>query len=738
MSRTHKTLIKLRTAKHNMPQQLFTLLLCGLTSFLLQACGGGAAPTNPKVEEPIAGQKRDPLNDLVACNLADTYNAVTVKSSTTTTSTNVETKVIRIFKAEDRRSTERTNHTKFVFGNGMYLSPGTEMFSVDGVNWQRRLIDPKIKDVRSLIFVDGLFYALFDGQIASSRDGVNWTQTQLPISLAAIEFKDGTFVGITRAGNANSKHILLSSKDAKTWRARCSMPKQSEVIPSLNIVGNRIFTWGSIHLSSANGIDWSTSNVRTFSKEVAPFTEARFAYNDGKYFAYVNSTVLGSLRKDTKQCEVVSFEGSKLSYCNDIFISSDGVNWVENESPIAGLIYSVVSANNRLHLFSTNTDRLTTHSHSTDGKIWSIVPKTEFSPSFVSFNNGKWLGIEIGAGIEFIESSTDGINWQKLVTIPGTTAQAPIFVNDRFFIRADSYEKSMFLSIDQKFEFKKSADMADELNAGQLSFENGLFHLLGQEELLTSIDGKLWKTYPLAPGFLARKFSYGNGTFFVFGQRTGNFNTESMWADFVLTSNDGENWKEERSPFSGDLKAISYGAGRFVALVTTKDANYSDIYSSTDGRTWTWRNSFSGIDKIKFLNGKFVAFYKVIVGSNDGIVWTVERTEDQAGTDFYRDLNYGLSKYLLLSQDSQISTSEDLSNWTLRENRARGNLWGRSIGFGNGQFVAIDRSNLMTSQDGITWKISPYPDYDFRYIAFGNGVWIAVNEEKIYFDLRFD
>jgi hypothetical protein len=92
------------------------------------------------------------------------------------------------------------------------------------------------------------------------------------------------------------------------------------------------------------------------------------------------------------------------------------------------------------------------------------------------------------------------------------------------------------------------------------------------------------------------------------------------------------------------------------------------------------------------------------------------------------NITYGNGLFVAVG-DSIVMTSPDGFNWTLR-NSVPNNVW-TSVTYGNGLFVAVARTGIgnrvMTSSDGITWvaRISA-ADINWYGITFGNGLFVAV------------
>jgi hypothetical protein len=181
-----------------------------------------------------------------------------------------------------------------------------------------------------------------------------------------------------------------------------------------------------------------------------------------------------------------------------------------------------------------------------------------------------------------------------------------------------------------------------------------------------------------------------------------------------MTSPDGVSWISHKTPKVG--KKVAYGNGLFVSVgsIFAKDS----VVTSSDGVSWTQRSSpMTDLLGIIYASGQFVA-----VGSNgvmtspDGLSWTVR--DDEPGLTW---LTYGEGLYVAIASNGSIITSPDGITWTKRKGATQESAqrW-LSITYGAGKFVAVAYFDpryygeppakiVMTSLDGITWKIYDAP-----------------------------
>ncbi|HYF79919.1 MAG TPA: hypothetical protein VD973_22640, partial [Symbiobacteriaceae bacterium] len=167
--------------------------------------------------------------------------------------------------------------------------------------------------------------------------------------------------------------------------------------------------------------------------------------------------------------------------------------------------------------------------------------------------------------------------------------------------------------------------------------------------------------------------------------RTGHA-VDSSWA-----------WKSVLSGTSKDLKDVSFGNGRWVAV-----GDKGTIITSMDGIKWNL--SKSGTDEditgVTFGDGKFVAVGRnSALVSTDGVNWTSYsvRPEETLGNLF--DVAYGNDMFVAVGQPYQYYSADGGKTWSQTDTYAQM----RSVTFGDGVFVGVSSRGPYASQDGMKW-----------------------------------
>jgi hypothetical protein len=243
-----------------------------------------------------------------------------------------------------------------------------------------------------------------------------------------------------------------------------------------------------------------------------------------------------------------------------------------------------------------------------------------------------------------------------------------------------------------------------------------------------ALDVWTWRN-PLPTGSTLLGIAHGNGKFVAVGWNYG--------PGAIITSLDGITWSRQTATNLTTLRAITYGAGLFVAV-----GDPGVILSSADAVSWT--NQVSGVTDplfgITYGDGLFVTVGHsgTILTSPDAKNWT---SRNSGSTDSLRAIAFGNGRYVAVGKDEEaildvvILTSEDGISWTTRE--AQGDQFTEihSIVFGNGMFVAVGDNGVtvptfvMSSTDGISWAQNPGQGARAGGgVAFGKGLFVAVSD----------
>lgn len=193
----------------------------------------------------------------------------------------------------------------------------------------------------------------------------------------------------------------------------------------------------------------------------------------------------------------------------------------------------------------------------------------------------------------------------------------------------------------------------------------------------------------------------------------------------VFAANPLDTWHARTCPLpSANLAAISYGNGRFVAYADSLNR----ILTSTNGSDWEVHPApYPNFRTLSFGNGAFMAGFDFVSGqpqriysSADGVAWTLRLVAPADDVTYINALEFGNGKYVAVG--SAIWVSPDLTNWTAT---AYGTVSFSDVAFGNGVFAAVDGSAIWTSPDGASWTYRG-SSFGASRVAFGNGRFVSV------------
>jgi hypothetical protein len=185
--------------------------------------------------------------------------------------------------------------------------------------------------------------------------------------------------------------------------------------------------------------------------------------------------------------------------------------------------------------------------------------------------------------------------------------------------------------------------------------------------------------------------------------------------------------------FAGPARAIDWAKGREgmgpLHAAAASPSTYvlagafADIWSSSDGATWTRRGTPLGISSTingaTYGGGRFllVGETRCCTGpdpsalaliSSDGINWSVVSTAPAGNSRSLNAVAFGLSQYVAVGNQGVILTSADVSSWSARNSGVTTSL--RGVAFGGGAFVAVGQNRtVLRSADGISWQQSTVP-----------------------------
>jgi hypothetical protein len=220
-----------------------------------------------------------------------------------------------------------------------------------------------------------------------------------------------------------------------------------------------------------------------------------------------------------------------------------------------------------------------------------------------------------------------------------------------------------------------------------------------------------WHLKPSLSQGHSLRICYGNGTFVAVGE-----------PGSLYTSSDGETWTWRNSGENQSLGDVAFGGGAFVAV-----GGGGTILSSPDGVTWTWRNSGINQDLYGVVYGSntFVAVgdQGSILTSPDGATWALWNSSTHQSL---KKVTYGNGIFVAVGGNGIILTSPDGAAWTVQNSGTRAHLEG--VAYGKKTFVAVGET-ILTSSEGAAWTgRAGKTNHHLFGVAYGSGFFAAVAE----------
>lgn len=259
-----------------------------------------------------------------------------------------------------------------IYVHGQFIiqkTSGTALVSPDCTTWTERNTGIKNSPHSIVIGPTTIVGATSFGGIATSSDGITWTQQVAGgrgAELYSVAYGNGRFVAVEQYGG------IVSSTDAIEWTWLDSTI--SKRLRKIAFANNLFFAMGDSGkiFTSPDGLSWNTVKL-----PLSKYVEG-IAYHDGLYVLAGSGTV---------------------------FTSNDAITWKTQNTGMSYGFDWIAHINGRF-LFNINNDWLLT---SPDGVNWTKEkyngPLTGITS--LAYGNGKYIGV----GFHKIVSSLDGSNW---------------------------------------------------------------------------------------------------------------------------------------------------------------------------------------------------------------------------------------------------------------------------------------------------------------------------------------
>ncbi len=401
-------------------------------------------------------------------------------------------------------------------------------------------------------------------------------------------------------------------------------------------------------------------------------------------------------------------------------LDNDGpLHWaLRHQNPIGGFVQGVGFGAGKFVAVGHDRNLQSVVAASSDGLNWTMQPVPEGVAYLrdVAYGNGRFVAVG-GDGV--ILSSTEREQWtsQGSGAATGVALEGIVFGNDRFVTWGEEWQQDVF-----------------------------------RPYILSSADGSEWARTELPSA--VEDIAFGNGLFVFVGAKGA-----------ILTSPDGQTWTRQTSPTQLDLQAVGFGDGMFLTISGYDwEKQETHLLSSPDGIQWAVQTlpqaDWLGASTLVYHEGAFIGGNLRI--KREGDQWRVQRTAGPYLTDVAigNGLLVGTGGGLLVSSDGHnwaalnvtlhelaygagmfvaaggitsewrfggLLSSRNGLDWTPRETPTATEIF--SVAYGNGRFVGITPSEILTSADGQRWTAQKSPVHWQSTVAFGDGRFVAIGEE---------
>ncbi len=560
--------------------------------------------------------------------------------------------------------------------------------STDGLNWQEVTLDatPYIKD---LAHNGSQFMAVGRDKVYRSDDAVTWTVAHFR--------RNGDLRGVTWSG---SEWVIAGA------------------------AGPTFFSKRALISRSVDGITW----VDEVGAEDAIFEKVVAGQN--RIVAVDNEGLTRVFESETWQTEVSGMSGVpgsllsvgpqflEFSDHGTLFTRDQNGSWSSGRArpEIEGLS-AVIPGDGKILLGTRRSFSLgigISILSSSDGRSW--VDATGTNQQMGNITEGVWTGSDffLISTIEGVISSATGSDWEKENLPAGVTSsfrdmRSIESFQDRVILGLTSSSVDGGKLITRNLDGSWSGLVRDQGTVVTILSNPNQLLALDTFQNLMSDDGEKWvPLHKVTPGSedLVDVIHTPAG-FFALGEE-----------GTILRSENGETWETMAPLGVRKLQALTYGAGRLVAVG-------EEIASNSGGEAWTCVNLEGATEGFTDVIWNGSQFFAVGPGggamSNDGISWTGSPVPGEC--EF---IAWNGTQFMASRPDGAIWFSNDGISWVLR-------VLPRDIvshAVGNGLTIAATRKgDFYRSTDRMNWEpsldLAPSSSSDIQAVDFVNGLFFA-------------
>ncbi|WP_286155129.1 X2-like carbohydrate binding domain-containing protein, partial [Bacillus sp. FJAT-27264] len=507
------------------------------------------------------------------------YYGAIIKSTDAENWTNVKTQA-------DVNYTGVGNASSFVFygaayGSGKFVVTGNDgviLTSTDGTNWTQRT-SGVTKTITNVKYLDHngvyAFYALTEGKLLKSADGITWTAV-VPTGLNATTVLTQITVGNNgnRLAVGDTSGFIYSTTNGTTWTS--ARPTNPEGNPS---IGTNMLVWmkDRYYISDPFAYVWTSTDLSTFTLVGAPFKQNSSQINNQMFNGFYDGT----------KYYLFGFQ-HPYGY-GAVYTSTDGISWTMQ--PFEKQFVAQSSAYLNGKYFRLGNEGMLVSSNGSD---WSY--KWGGTYNEVIHDGSKYVAVGKLGNEGAIWTSDDLTSWSPASLssrVNGFNAAA--YGNGKYVaVGETNQDKTTVATSTNGTAWTVQSGVTDSTLFTDIAFGNGKFVAVGSAnyatpKLKTSTDGVTW-TEPTMPAHSIQTLfsvTYTNNQFITFGYSYNNFGIVdglSIW-----TSPDGSTWTDRSSAYPNQTDAISdilYDGTKYILL--GYDPSYKMFSrTSTDLAAWS-------------------------------------------------------------------------------------------------------------------------------------------------------
>ncbi len=606
------------------------------------------------------------------------------------------------------------------YGNGMYVAVGYSgkiFTSSDGNSWAGQTSGTP-NTLYGVTYGGGMFVAVGQsGIILTSTDGVNWISrtSSTGVYLMGVTFGNGTYIAVGEFGT------ILTSDDSVNWK-NLTLDEDNDFFGVSYGNGSyaTVTRQGSL-LASNDGSSWSSQPSGTSNEltSVAYGNNAIVAVGGGGTVVQIDNPTYALTYNSNGSTEGTA-PSSVETYSEGALVTLPG-----NAGNLAKAGYTFVGWNTEADGSGANytagmrltmgAEPMTLYAKWTSGPAYTVTydgnGSTGGTPPQIdhAFEPTAWVEVLENRG-NLVKAGHLFTGWNTMADGSGTSyAAGATFSLDGANV---TLYAQWFLISTYTVSYNDNGSIGGTVPTDSQVYEkNAVVTVAGNSGSLVK-PGYLftgWNTKADGSGI-----SYASGATFNMGDA--DVQLYAQWAPIP-------DWTTRTSGTSNDLKNVTYGNGKYVAV-----GDSGVILTSADGLVWTNQASSTSVqlNDVTYGGDKYVALGNggTILTSGDAASWT---DHSVGGSQALRGIAYGKGMYVAVGDGGKIMTSGDGDNWMIRTSGTDQDLYGVTYN-GNGMFVAVGlQGSVLTSGNGADWS-SQMSETDnlLAGATLGNGLYAAV------------